>query len=252
MKYLVAPITLFVNLFLLFACTSPPGENRYVGTDPDALPGRWDKDGMKTIYYKESGAILAKVEVKNGKPNGSVKNFYEDGKLRMEATYLDGKKNGPVTFYQTNGKKFSVTNYDMGHKQGEERKYYEDGKLMSVNTYHLGRLQPGLKEYLKDGTPIKDNTSLVIRDIDRLTIDGTYSVNVSVTDPKLKPDYYVMDETKPNAKQLLKTSGNSGILKIPVQPGSFYMRKLIFQAEYKTVRGNTRIIRKNHNIAVDF
>jgi hypothetical protein len=46
-------------------------------------------------------------------------------------------------------------------------------------------------------------------------------------------------------------SNGAGVLVVPVYPGSFVMKKMIFEAEYKTPKGNTRRIQKFYNLSID-
>jgi len=224
---------------------------KLVGVEPEDLSSKGVRDGEQKIYTA-SGKLESIVEVKNGKADGRVRKYYDDGKLRMEAIYREGRKHGTCIYYYGNGKAFTVSEYIDGYKEGEEKKYYEDGKLMAILMYKKGEEQPGLQEFRKDGTPLVKKQKLIISEKDRTALEGKFILTVRISDETVKPRYYVIYPDSPDLKQSMKTSGNAAILEIQAIPGTFMMKKLIFEAEYKTIRGNRMIIRQPYNLAIDF
>lgn len=237
-----------IVICLFFSACDDLGGKKLIGIEPEQLSGV--KNGEQKIY-SEDGKLQSIVEVKDGKADGRVRKYYENGKLRMDAIYKAGRKNGKCIYYYENGKAFSQSNYVDGYKEGEEKRYYEEGQLFAVVNFKHNEVQPGLKEYRKDGKEIDHKVGLVIEEKDYLTINGTYIVKVSLTNNKYKPVFSVLFPSEKNAMMLLKNSGNAGVYEVPVVRGSFYMKKLIFQAKMKTTLGNDLIIQKPYNLAID-
>jgi len=249
MKILLSAFVMFAFIGLLNSCDTP-GSKRLIGLDPDNLPAKGIEDGEQTVYSK-SGKVESIVEVKDGKANGRVRKYYEDGKLRMDAIYKDGRKNGKCIYYYANGSAFSESIYADGYKDGEEKKYYEDGKLLAIQTYKKNKVQPGLKEYNKNGKAIKHDVSILVKEIDRSALEGVYRLVISLSDDSYRASYYVITPDKPESRQILKASGRSGVMEFYVSQGSFLMKKLLFEAECKTSKGNILILQKKYNLAID-
>lgn len=225
--------------------------DKLVGVEPEDIPSNGIRNGEQKIYAA-SGKLESIVQVKNGKADGRVRKYYDNGKLRMEAIYKDGKKNGKCIYYYGNGIAFTVSEYVNGFKEGEEKKYYEDGKLMAILRYKQGEEQPGLKEFRKDGTPLDYKHSIIIQEIDRTSLEGMVVLRVQLSDASVQPKFYVVYPDNPGRRVIMKMSGSAGVLEVHGIPGNFLMQKLIFEAEYKTIRGNRMILRKSYNLAVDF
>ncbi len=243
---------LFVTV-ILFACTfsscNTKTEKRLVGIDPEDISSDTTLEGERSIYSKQD-KLRYTVEYKKGQANGRVREFYEDGKMYMEAEYKDSQRNGKCTYFFKNGSPFSDCIFKDGLKEGLETKYYEDGKVFSLNTFQKGKVQPGLIEYNKKGTEILDKLSIVVTEVDHLSLDGKFFLQISLSNPDKDANYYASTPGETGPRQKLKKSGKKGILEIPVNSG-FVMKKLIFDAEYKTARGNDRRLQRTYNLAID-
>lgn len=67
--------------------------------------GVYDSDnGKKTDYY-EGGQIKAEYYLTNGKLNGQLKVYHENGNIQRVGTYVNGKENGRFIEYDEDGKK---------------------------------------------------------------------------------------------------------------------------------------------------
>ena len=249
MKLFAFSIVIILISGLLGGCNSNSGQ-RIVGIDPDQPSNDSLMEGERSVF-SENGKLHYIVEYKKGKANGRVREFYTDGKLYMDAIYKDGHRNGKCTHFFKNGKPFGVANFINGQKDGIETKYYEDGKILATIPYKKDKVQPGLKEFKKDGTEIREDISLLIKEIDHSAIEGKYYVQVSLSHPHADVKFYASPQSDPDSREKLKMSGSTGILNVPLSNGGFVMKKLIFDAEYKTSRGNTMRLQKFYNLAVD-
>ena len=75
---------------------------------------------------KEKDNII--YELING--NGTVKEYWDNGKLKFEGEYLNGKRNGKGKEYYENGKLKFEGEYLNGERNGKVKEYYyRNGKL---------------------------------------------------------------------------------------------------------------------------
>jgi hypothetical protein len=215
------------------------------GSSGDSL-----KQGEKPVYTAD-GKLHFIVEYRDGKANGRVREYYANGKLYMDAIYKDDHRNGKCTHYFKNGKPFSVSYYINGAKDSIETKYSEDGRLLALVPYKKDKVQAGLREFKKDGTPVIEKTELIITEVDHSALEGRYYIRVSLSVPHQNVKFYASPQSDPDSRELLKVSGDAGILEVPVSPGGFVMKKLILEAQYRTAMGNTMRLQKFYNLAVD-
>jgi antitoxin component YwqK of YwqJK toxin-antitoxin module len=60
-------------------------------------------------------------------PNGTQKDYYEDGTLKSEATYKDGKIDGVGKTYHPNGQLKAEVHYKNGKRHGLRKTYFDNG-----------------------------------------------------------------------------------------------------------------------------
>ncbi|HNX44081.1 MAG TPA: hypothetical protein PLJ84_08905 [Bacteroidales bacterium] len=248
MKNLLTKSLSVVFLAFLLASCDDSGK-KYVGLEPEQIKEK-NFNGEKKIYTPE-GKLRTIAEYKNGKVDGRVRKFFDDGKIYMDATYQNGLKNGKCTYYYTNGKPYTVTDYVNGYKEGVEKTYYQEGGLMAVANFRKNIIQPGLQEYKKDGKPIPVNTTIIISEVNHVRLDGTFRVQMRLSDKSVTPKFYIMEQSAPDKRQKVNMSNGTGTLVLNFNASSFVMKKLIIEAEYKTYRGNLMKIRKPYNLAID-
>lgn len=241
--------SVFLFSCLLAGCNSKSGQPA-AGKSSGLSVADSMVDGEKSIY-SENGKLHYKVEYKNGKANGRVREYYANGNIYMDAIYKDGHRNGKCTHFYKNGKAFSVSEYKNGDKDGIETKYSEKGKIMATIPYHKDKVQPGLIEYKSDGSVLQDDAKLLIKEVDHSTLEGKYYIRVSLTAPRKNLKFYALSQSDTDSREKLAMSGNSAILNVPIPPSGFLMKKLIFEAEYKTSMGNVRRIQKFYNLLIE-
>lgn len=243
MKFLSFLSSLLIFTFVLSGCSG--SSERQGGTSADSL-----KEGEKPVY-SEDGKLHFIVESKDGKANGRVREYYANGNIYMDAIYKDDHRHGKCTHYFKNGKPFSVAYFINGAKDSIETKYDENGRVLALVPYKNDKVQPGLKEFKKDGTLINENVNLIISEIDHTALEGKYFIRVSLSNPRKNVKFYASPQSDPDSREILKISGDAGILQVPIPPSGFVMKKLIFEAEYKTSMGNIMRVQKLYNLAID-
>lgn len=248
MKILTLFCLTFVSALVLSGC-NPKQQATNANTDPEQMQGGEMKDGEHSTYYPD-GKLKYKVEYKDGKANGRVRQYNADGTLYMDAVFKDGRRNGKCTYFFKSGSTYSVSNYESGNKEGVETKYWENGKILSVNTYRKDKVQPGLKEFKQDGSPIVNDVKLMIKEVDHTSLEGKYYLYVSLSNPKIVANFFSRLATE-EIRQKLKMSGNTAIIEYPLSRGQFLMKPLIIDAEYKTAHGNTMRLQRDYILAVN-
>ena len=76
--------------------------------------------------------LFVKTQMKDGKPNGTMKEYYSNGNLKGQMTWTDGVPNGPVTTYYEDGTIETIGSYKNGKKDGLSKKYYKDGVVSEM------------------------------------------------------------------------------------------------------------------------
>jgi hypothetical protein len=236
MKLLSFLSSVLIFAFIVSGCNG--NSKQEGGTAADSL-----KAGEKAVY-SENGKLHYIVESKDGKANGRVREYYTSGELYMDAIYKDDHRNGKCTFYFKNGKPFSVCYFIDGAKDGIDTKYGEDGRILAMVPYKKDKVQPGLKEFAKDGSELMETTTLQIKAVNQLARGGKYYLKVSLTESRNNTKYYAASQSDPDSRELLKMSGNDGILEVPVSSSGFVVKDIYIDAEYKTSMGNTRRLQK--------
>lgn len=245
MKYISFSIVCLLTSFLLLICSCNSGKQKNVGLAADTL-----KAGEKPVFF-ENGKLHYIVEMKNGKANGRVREYNAQGLLFMDATFKDGQRDGKCKRYYTNGRIFSETNYIKGSREGVETRFYPDGKTSAIATYKKDKIQPGLKEFRKDGTEMGNDVTLIINEVNHSKLEGKFYITVKLSVPQKGVKYYASPQEDPDSREILKISGDAGILNVPLQGNRFILKKLLFEAKYTTRLGNTMRLQKPYTLVVN-
>lgn len=105
------------------------------------------KDGVKTVMFPHSDKVNQTIEYKNGKKNGTLKEFYENGNLKTIQHFRDDKNVDSAIYYHPNGKLKGIQIHKDGYKVGCWKKFNESGKLYSEINFTDGRLNGTAKTY---------------------------------------------------------------------------------------------------------
>jgi len=236
MKFIFSISSIILFVFLVTGCSG--NSKQLSNSSSDSL-----KEGEKPVFSK-NGKLQYIIESKDGKANGRVREYYPDGRLYMDAIYENDHRNGKCIHYFKNGQPFSVSFFINGAKDSIETKYNEKGQILALVPYKKDKVQPGLKEFKKDGAELIDNASLVIKVVNNLPQGGKYYLRVSLSEPRNNVRFYASPQSDPDSRELLKISGNEGILEVPVLSSGFIIKDIFIDAEYKTSMGNTRRLQK--------
>ena len=108
-------------------------------------------NGDFTIYY-ENGQVEEQGNWSSsgrGKYTGNFKRYYPNGNIQQEKKFGDdGKTNGTVTYFHENGEKELEYEVVAGVESGMMRRYYADGTLKEEKMFNNGVVDPAsIKKY---------------------------------------------------------------------------------------------------------
>lgn len=97
------------------------------------------KNGKSVTYYAFNGQVSEQKLWKNGIEDGIWRQFYPNGKKRLEAKIVNGKRNGAYIKYYDNGMPEIQGGYKNDIMDGKWIYYNRDGKEVDVITYTNGK-----------------------------------------------------------------------------------------------------------------
>ena len=120
-------------------------ENEVLLSDISYVDGK--EDGVLKIY-RNDGKIYLEGTYSKGKPNGYVKEYNEDGSIHSYDEFVNGEQHGKSIIYQAQNKVLKEWYYNMGKDVGVGRVFYENGKPQLEINFDLGEL----KYYFDNGS----------------------------------------------------------------------------------------------------
>lgn len=132
------------------------------------------KNNFQKAYY-ETGELFVEVYAVDCLNEGSYKQYWKNGKIKMEGSYdkneakglwkyyfkkgnlksegilEDGLKNGDWTFYHPNGSISTKGSYNAGKRFSFSKSYSDDGILLSEGNYVLGKKDGDWNYYFLNG-----------------------------------------------------------------------------------------------------
>lgn len=206
--------------------------------------------------YRKNGTLQAVISYKNNRKHGSALNYYSDGRtVKTEIQYVDGYKHGEAKWYYPDGQLYRITPYEKGRIDGTRRTYYENGTLQAEIPYRAGQPGTGLKEYHSDGSPKSLNTKIVFNEQNRISLDNTFKLSITVSDGNRNVEYYTgkladgmywHDRLSP-----VPTEKGIGLMEFYISKGSFKMETLNIIARIKTNLDNYLIIQREYHLALE-
>ena len=110
-----------------------------------------EKNGFGKEYQLGTNILIFEGKYINGKRNGKVKEYNDNGNLRFEGEYLNGELVGKGKGYYNNGNLHYEGQYLNGKRNGKWKEYYDNGKLEFIGEYLNGKRNGKAKEYYKNG-----------------------------------------------------------------------------------------------------
>ena len=137
-----------------------------IGLTPDSIFAEVTRktvhnpDGTKHVIFLSKGKEVAKeildknntlIKTTGKIPDGTVKEYYGNGKLKAEWNYKNSKLEGINKEYYENGKLKAEWNYKNSKLEGIGKEYHENGKLKAEWNYKNGKLEGISTQYHMGG-----------------------------------------------------------------------------------------------------
>ena len=104
--------------------------------------------------YFQNDTLEFEAEYINGKLDGNIQVWLEDGTLYSISKYSNNQPHGIWKKFHPNGKLMFEVNYEYGQKHGVEKWYYENGNIKSEQEFDLGISTSEITRWYIDGTLI--------------------------------------------------------------------------------------------------
>ena len=123
------------------------------------LKGTDVREGVSLTYHP-NGKLAIEVPYRNGKIDGVLRSYDENGMLHETIGYLEGEEEGYSTIYYANGKRKSRETYRHGILNGMSENWDEKGKLLRQIPYVDGQIHGVFKMYDEFGK-IKEDMNFI-------------------------------------------------------------------------------------------
>lgn len=206
--------------------------------------------------YRKDGTLENLITYENNRKQGLAANYYPDGiTIKTELHYVNGYKQGEAVWYYPDGSVYRKTPYVNGKINGTRTTYYESGVLQSETPYLNGQPGVGLKEYNQDGELKPYRARILIREIDRISLDKTFTLVLSLSNKSKSVEFYqgtLTDGAYWN-DQLAPIPTKNGVaeLSFHISRGTFKMETLNIIARDKTRLNHHHIKQKEYHLAVE-
>lgn len=168
------------------------GEGFYSRIENEGGIPNFIEEGEQKNYY-DSGKLREKWTKKNNKIDGEDFLYYENGALKIQASFVDGVREGKAAHYDSTGRKMYDYNYQKGVLNGRQTMYLDN--VHQVDIFDNGILQSETTYYL-DGKTVRDvftlkqiYDSLFTANVTNYYLDGYYEHTRAV---KNSTDYLYM------------------------------------------------------------
>lgn len=212
------------------------------------------KNGIIKVYREDKIRLHKELSYKNDKLDGLSKIYHPNGTVYLETEYANDKRHGLTKQYFQSGILYSETQYDSGKITGILKKYHKDGKLKAEVPYNKGMECAGLKEYILNGEPRPHYPSIVITPENKILSEGVYYLHVSLSERVHKVSFYkgnLKDNClHSNLEKLYADGKDKGMLAYSLGQGEFVMETVNFIAKIETIAGNTLVVQKSFNVAL--
>ena len=109
------------------------------------------KAGSHIISDPESGSTILKEHYKNGKRDGFLEFFYDNGQICMSGEYFQGKREGLHEMFYENGELWDTGKFIKDKPVGLHQSFHENGKIHQIAFYKDGKLDGKAHSYLDTG-----------------------------------------------------------------------------------------------------
>lgn len=271
MKCIKCQIVSILLMFLLAACSQqpkeaePPANTSGIRVIKEYYPDGKIKSETEakgklrhgtSREYRKDGTLENLITYENNRKQGLAANYYPDGTtIKTELNYVNGYKHGEAFWYYPDGSVYRKTPYVNGRINGNRTTYYESGVLQSETPYLNGQPGVGLKEYTQDGELMPYHARILIREIDRISLDKTFTLVLSLSNKSKSVEFYQGKLTNGaywnDRLAPIPTKNGVAELSFHISKGTFKMETLNFIARDKTRFNHYHISQKEYHLAVE-
>lgn len=261
----------FGTLVLIGSCSPGKPEEKAKSTDPgirvvkEFYPDgglRSETEAMgkmrhgESKEYRKDGTLETLITYENNRKHGRALSYYSDGEtIKIEMNYVSGYKHGVAKWYYKSGKIYRNTPFIKGKIHGTRITYYENGCVQAKIPYQNGHPGMGLKELYPNGNPREFNAGIIFKEKDRINLDNTFRLSVSLSDGSRNVEFYSgkLSDGKYWNEQLspIPTENGIGVLDFYVSKGSFKMETINVVARVTTSLKNYHIIQREYHLALE-
>ena len=105
-------------------------------------------EGIFSFYIS---GIFTDAKKSNKENHGLLREWFDNGVLKLEYSMTDGIKNGICKRWYKNGQIDIMYNYNNGKLEGIQKKWYKNGKIRAEWSYINDKLHGSSIEYASDG-----------------------------------------------------------------------------------------------------
>lgn len=157
-------MALAVSVLFAFGCTTNPC------SDEAVLYGKLNqevicylpkkvKHGPHTKWYPKGEFKQFERNYQKDILNGSYKEWYSNGQLKVEANYQGGQLEGTFKKFYSNGNKRVEGRYSENTRVSVYKEYYKNGQLkLSYNYSPIGKFEGKQTRYRMNGFPLSEYT----------------------------------------------------------------------------------------------
>ena len=95
--------------------------------------------------------LESEISIKNGRIDGVIRSYHENGNLQSQRFWKEGKAHGEYKVYSQSGQLLKEGAFKNGQMEGIWKEYFENGKLKAEMSYVNDKLDGVVKEYDETG-----------------------------------------------------------------------------------------------------
>lgn len=219
-------------------------------TDKDEKDKKDKGSYVKRNYY-DDGSLMSEIPMQDGQIQGTVKNYYANGRLHSKAIYSEGAKTKTIWYYES-GEVYRVTPYKNGKMHGIRKFYNRDQSLRAEVPYENGYPVEGTREYTTSGTIVKKGYPTIqfqqVNELEHNRVVLRFHLSNFAKNVKY---YQRAVSNSDTVRRKIPSHEGAGRLTFKVPPGHHINnRKVTVYAETKSSRGHTYVARGDYYLNV--
>ncbi len=114
------------------------------------------KQGLWVEYYKDSPVVKSEINFVNGKPVGTFRKYYENGKLKANLVFDTDSRKVSAILYDDKGNRVSMGYYYDQKKDSTWQYFISDSILFLSEKYNEGTLNGAVRIYYWNGNILEE------------------------------------------------------------------------------------------------